>query len=552
MVSFFTFVVSMFITMVLVPPLMKSAARFSFIDEPRERKVHQTPIPRIGGVAMVIGVLTPVLLWADRPPMVISFLLGIGVILIFGIWDDRSTLSHRVKFFGQFLAIAIVVFYGDVKIYYLPFHSINPVPEWFAIPFTFFALLGVTNAINLSDGLDGLASGTMLLSVAAIGLLAFISDDSILLIFSLALMGSIIGFLRYNTYPAQVFMGDCGSQFLGFTVGVLVVILTQKTNPALSPSMTLLLLGLPNIDTFIVMGQRVWEGRSPFSPDRNHVHHKLLNVGFDHYEAVVIIYLFQAFIVMVAFASRYESDLFNMSLFAGILLAIVFLFRFGAAIGWRAHERKRKEFRTPLARFIRRLRKKGVLEGYPTYFIACSVPIYLIWSITTLNGLPKDGALSALALLCVATSFLLIYRVKPGVSVFERVVFYITTTMVVYYANQSNTTTIGVANGLLNLENVYFLSLVIAIVFAYRFIRPQQFRVTPTDFLVILLAIIAPGLLGDILPHGNVMAIGAKTVILFYAFELIFARLAGKEVLLRLTLVLILAFMTMISLPGRF
>lgn len=542
----------MFITMALVPPLMKSAARFEFIDEPGERKVHSTPIPRIGGVAMVIGVLIPVLLWAERPPMVIAFLLGIGVILAFGIWDDRAALSHRVKFFGQFLAIAIVVFYGDIKIYYLPFHSIDPVPEWFAVPFTFFALLGVTNAINLSDGLDGLAGGTMLLSIAAIGLMGFMADDHILLIFSLALMGSIIGFLRYNTHPAQVFMGDCGSQFLGFSVGVLVVILTQKTNPALSPSMTLLLLGLPIIDTFIVMGQRVWERRSPFSPDRNHIHHKLLNIGFDHYEAVVIIYVAQALLVLTAFWARYETDLFNMSLFSSILLSIVFLFRLGAAVGWRAHERKKGEFRTPLARFIRRLRLKGVLDGYPTYFIALSVPIYLMWAISGLHGIPKDGAISALVLLCTATSFLLIYRVKPGISLFERVVFYVTTTMVVYYANQTNAITVGKANDLLSLENFYFVALVIAIVTAYRFIRPQQFSVTPTDFLVIFLAIIAPGLLGSIVPHGNIMAIGAKTVILFYAFELIFARLKGKEVIMRLVLVVILAYMTINSMPGRF
>lgn len=542
----------MFITMALVPPLMKTAKRFEFLDEPGERKIHSTPIPRIGGVAMVIGVLIPILLWAERPPLVIAFLMGIGVILGFGIWDDRATLSHRVKFFGQFLAIAIVVFYGDLKIYYLPFHSIDPVPEWFAIPFTFFALLGVTNAINLSDGLDGLAGGTMLLSIAAIGLMGFMADDQILLIFSLALMGSIIGFLRYNTHPAQVFMGDCGSQFLGFSVGVLVVILTQKTNPALSPSMTLLLLGLPIIDTFIVMGQRVWEGRSPFSPDSNHIHHKLLNVGFDHYEAVVIIYIVQSLLVMTAFWARYETDAFNMSLFAVILLAIVFLFRFGASIGWRAHERKRAEFRTPLARFIRRLRLKGILEGYPTYFIALSVPLYLFWAISGLQGIPKDGAVSALALLCVATTFLLVYRVRTGIAIVERVAFYVTTTMVVYYANQAKTTTIGVANDLLSLENIYFVSLVVAIVTAYRFIRPQQFTVTPTDFLVIFLAIVAPGLLGDIVPHGNIMAIGAKTVILFYAFELIFARLKGKEVLLRLMLVVVLAYLTINALPGRF
>lgn len=233
MLSFFTFIIAMFITMVLIPPLMRSAEKLSFIDAPGERKVHESPIPRIGGVAMVAGAVTPILMWVERPPLVLAFLIGIGIILFFGVWDDRKALDFRLKFLGQFLAISVVVIYGGVEIRYLPFHSIDPVPAYVSIPFTYFALLGVTNAINLADGLDGLAGGTMLLSIAAIGLLAFIAGDDLLVVFCLAVMGSIIGFLRYNTYPAQVFMGDCGSQFLGFSVGVLVIILTQDSNPAL-------------------------------------------------------------------------------------------------------------------------------------------------------------------------------------------------------------------------------------------------------------------------------------------------------------------------------
>ena len=206
----------------------------------------------------------------------------------------------------------------------------------------------------------------------------------------------------------------------------------------------------------------------------------------------------------------------------------------------------------PLARFVRRLRVTGVLELYPTLFIALTLPVYLVVSSTGVQNIPRDGALSILALLCVATSFLLVFRIRPGISLLERVVFYITATMIVYYAHQSKTTTIGVANDLLNFENLYFVALVGAIIVAYRFIRPQQFAVTPTDFLVIFLAIVAPGLLGNVVPHGNVMAIGAKTVIIFYAFELIFARLKGKEALFRLSLVLLLAVMTFNALPGRF
>ena len=374
MLSFFTFIIAMFITMLLIPPLMKSAERFSFIDTPGVRKIHSAPIPRIGGIAMVVGVVTPVLMWVERPPIVVAFLLGIAVILFFGLWDDRRQLDFRLKFFGQFLAISIVIFYGGVEIFYLPFHSIDPVPRYVSIPFTYFALLGVTNAINLADGLDGLAGGMMLLTTAAIGLLAYLSGDDLLVIFSLAVMGSIIGFLRYNTHPAQVFMGDCGSQFLGFAVGVLVIVLTQKSNPALSPSMTLLILGLPIIDTFIVMGQRAWEGRSLFKPDRNHVHHKLLAIGLDHYEAVVVTYIIQAILVTLAFLCRFENDLFNMLLFAGILLAIVGGFKIAQAARWAVHGNQRQAPLTPLGGIVKRLQRSGALSDYPVAFIAVSVP----------------------------------------------------------------------------------------------------------------------------------------------------------------------------------
>jgi len=541
MLSFFTFIIAMFITMVLIPPLMRSAERLSFIDPPGERKVHENPIPRIGGVAMVVGAVTPVLLWMDRPPLVIAFLLGIGVILFFGAWDDRKALDFRLKFFGQFLAITIVVFYGGVEIRYLPFHSIDPVPAYVSIPFTYFALLGVTNAINLADGLDGLAGGTMLLSIAAIGLLAFLANDSLLVIFCLAVMGSIIGFLRYNTYPAQVFMGDCGSQFLGFAVGVLVIILTQDSNPALSPSMTLLILGLPIIDTFIVMGQRVYERRSPFKPDRNHIHHRLLAIGFDHYEAVLIIYIAQAALVTSAFVFRFESDLFNMLLFSGFLLGIVFMFNTAERLGWSAHDKPDSQPRTSLGTFVRRLRNSGVLTDYPVIFVAVTVPCYLLYAISRSGTIPTDGAVSALVLLIFSASFLALFRQSVGIRIIERVVVYVMATMTVYYWH----TTVARYQGPYSFENVYFLILTIAIVISYRFAQPRQFTVTPTDFLVVFLAVIAPGLVGSIVSQGNIMAIGAKTVILFYAIEMLIARSAGRELAFRCAVAGILAMMTL-------
>ena len=152
-------------------------------------------------------------------------------------------------------------------------------------------LVGITNAINLSDGLDGLAGGVTFLSLAAIAVLTYIAVDAgFMLLATMSIMGSILGFLRFNTFPARIFMGDGGSQFLGFSAGVLAILLTQSSNTALSPALPLLILGLPILDTLMVMGERIYEGRSPFVADRKHIHHRLLALGFHHYEAVVTIY----------------------------------------------------------------------------------------------------------------------------------------------------------------------------------------------------------------------------------------------------------------------
>ena len=205
-------------------------------------------------------------------------------------------------------ATVTVQVYGGVVIRFVPLWGLEPLPDYVAIPFTAFALIGITNAVNLADGLDGLAGGITLLSLGIIGILAYPTGDANVPLAAIAVIGSIVGFLRFNTYPARIFMGDGGSQFLGFSAGVLVVMLTQTSNSALSPALPLLILGLPIVDTGIVMAQRIREGRSPFSPDKNHIHHRLLALGLHHYEAVFVIYALQTLLVATAYFVRYESD----------------------------------------------------------------------------------------------------------------------------------------------------------------------------------------------------------------------------------------------------
>jgi UDP-GlcNAc:undecaprenyl-phosphate GlcNAc-1-phosphate transferase len=193
-------------------------------------------------------------------------------------------------------AVLIVVMSG-VVIKYVPFTGLDPLPAHIAVPLTTFVLVGITNAINLADGLDGLASGTSLLSLGIIAMLAYMTDHLTVIFIAVSVVGGILGFLRFNTYPPRIFMGDSGSQFLGFSAGVLVVMLTQQNDSALSVVLPVMILGLPIVDTLLVMGQRLYEARSLFLPDKNHIHHRLLVLGFDHYEAVFVIYLLQSILV---------------------------------------------------------------------------------------------------------------------------------------------------------------------------------------------------------------------------------------------------------------
>lgn len=524
MLAFFAFIVAMFISMLLIPPLMRSASRYAFVDLPGERKVHKAPIPRIGGLAMVAGSVMPVLLWVDQSDTVFSFLWGVGVILAFGLWDDRKELGYKAKFCGQLVAVTLVVFYGDVLIRFVPFCGLEPIPYGISVALTIFALLGITNAINLSDGLDGLAGGTTLLSIGALSLLAFLAKDPQLLIMSMAVMGAIVGFLRFNTYPAQVFMGDSGSQFLGFSAGVLVIVLTQQSSPILSPAMPLLLLGLPLIDTFLVMAQRLLDRRSPFKPDQNHIHHKLLKLGLDHYESVVAIYVLQATLVSMAFVFRFYSDTFLITTFAAVLGFLATLFWLTESNDWKVRRSEKTRQPSAITKLARRLKQQAILSRGPTLFVAMSMPLAGLIAVSRLDSVPADASLTTYSLLAVAIATFFWRRRRSEFSVFERLILYVTITMLVYYW------CVGRDTGLTAypVENIYFLVLGAGVVMAYRFGENENFSVTPTDVLIILIAILVPTLTRTLLPQQYIGEVAIKTLVLFYALELVLSAWRGK------------------------
>jgi len=511
------FLLAMSVTMALIPPLMKVATRWHFIDTPNHRKVHATPVPRVGGIAMAVAMLLALALSGRFEQPMPAYLAGVIVLLIFGVCDDRFTLSAAPKFLGQGLAVLIVMIWGDVSITTITLSERLAVPDWLGLPLTFLFLIGVTNAINLADGLDGLAGGTTLLSLSALALLALTSGSAFVGIVAIVIIGAILGFLRFNTHPASVFMGDGGSQILGFSAAVLALVLTQDHATPLSSALPLLLLGIPLIDTLMVMSRRVWEGRSPFQADRNHVHHRLLAIGFDHHEAVMAIYGLQAILFVTAWFLRYESDLTLVAVFATFSLVSVGLLQYAGQAGW--HWRRTAATgdapTSNLRRLAQWLKLPGHLPRWTLMTIAAVVTCYFA-SIAVACPSPSADVRVMAALLAggVAATLALRWRAIEA-SWMDKAALYVAAVMSVYFDRQVETP----MEAWPPLQWAAFGLLILAIVLRFRLASTRRFKVTPLDVLVVFAAIAVPNLPGSIATSATLGEGIAKLIALMYAME---------------------------------
>lgn len=519
--AFVVFLSAALLSLILVPPLIRLAFRFQFIDAPDARKVHVAPIPRIGGLAMVVGAVVPLLVWLSLDAQILSFLLGVAVIALFGAWDDRADLDYRIKFAGQFLAAAIPVFLGDVVIRVIPFGPEGGLPDVVAYPLTLLFVVGITNAVNLSDGLDGLAGGVALLSLIVIGLLASIGDAQQLLVMALAVCGAIFGFLRYNTHPASIFMGDTGSQFLGFSLGVLAIILVQSANTALSPVLLILILGLPILDTASVMYQRLREGRSPFSPDKNHLHHKLLSSGLHHYEAVTAIYLLQSLFMGAALLLRYESDGLLLWTYGVICLAVFALIRMVRRV--RKQSEVDTEYHSALASLVSVVRNHPWFVEGPLKLLTYGVPAFLLLGAIAIRQVPDDFGVLALVFFGLL-SIRLIFGFRAWF-IFLRLMVFVAIAFVVYLLETHPV----LPTEVLRPYNVALFGLLgLALMLSIRYRMGKLFRVTPSDFLLIF------GMLSlGMVPEGiretyHLIPVVVKLVILFYCAELILKTMKSR------------------------
>lgn len=530
------FLLAMVVTMAWLPVFGKMAARWRIVDHPGERKVHAAPIPRIGGMAMALGVCIAALLVIPLHTPDRYFLIGAGVLTVFGGLDDRFNLDHRIKFLGQIIAAGIVILGGGVEIHSVTLADRVFLPEWLALPLTFLFLIGITNAINLADGLDGLAGGTTFLCLCALALLAYHSGQGTCAALALAFAGAVLGFLRFNTFPASIFMGDAGSQLLGFAVGVLSLRATQSGNSMVSAAIPVLLLALPILDTLSVMAQRIGEGRSPFSADKNHIHHKLLSFGFDHHEAVMVIYAIQADLFLLAYWMRYESDLSILAVVSLFFAGAITLFQIASRRHWRIRSARKAQNESPLVRTLTVLRRPDRLPRWSYLTIATALSAYAVLVAAETEQMTRDVRLLLLALLAVASAGFAVRRAGP-LSTVEKAVLYVAAAVLVYLDGTS-----AQAEPLVTAANwTAIVIMALGTLVRLRLSGDRRFALTPLDIIVLFVALVVPSLPDTLgLPSGDALGI-AKLVILFYAIEVLVSRIEMRVLWLRISAWTVLA-----------
>lgn len=314
------------------------ALQRGWLDQPDARKVHKTPIPRLGGVAIATGFFLTLFyfyvmerLWPETLGGMIAFpspnmLLGALIMALTGLVDDLMGYKPFHKFFLQF-CVAIMVVLEGYRFNFLPADWLGMQADWILVPVTILWIVGVINAINLIDGMDGLAAGIAVIVMSSLAAVLAVTGTGADLVFVVAFVGALFGFLVFNFYPAKIFMGDTGSLFIGFVLATYALPVTGETNYLLAFLLPVAALGLPILDTSTAFIRRMLEGRSPFSPDKEHIHHRIsrqFNLG--HRGTVLTLYgvcaAFGAISVFLA-TTRFRYVAFSLAVTAMVTLLLL-------------------------------------------------------------------------------------------------------------------------------------------------------------------------------------------------------------------------------------
>jgi UDP-GlcNAc:undecaprenyl-phosphate GlcNAc-1-phosphate transferase len=335
---FFVFFIGLISAFLITPLVKKIAFKLKAVDLPDKRKVHDKPIPRLGGIAIYISFLSALILAMilskNFSSELIGIILGGTIILVLGVVDDIKGLTPIVKFIGQIIASFILILFGvQIEFVGSPFGGLVDVGLW-SIPLTIIWVVAFTNMINLIDGLDGLAAGISSIAALALFFAAFQTGRYSVAFIALALMGSAIGFIFHNFHPASIFMGDSGSMFLGFILGSITAQGVMKSVAIVSLLVPLMIMGVPILDTFLAILRRLRHRMPVSQADRLHIHHKLLHKGFTHRQTVIIIYIWCILLSTSALALNFATPVQRAPIFIALAVLSFFFAKFLGLFDW--------------------------------------------------------------------------------------------------------------------------------------------------------------------------------------------------------------------------
>lgn len=533
------FITSLFVALIAVPILKQWANSGGVVDRPDERKQHQQAVPRIGGIAIFLAFLLILLINVELTPPLRGILAGGTVIFLLGLIDDLIGLDSRQKFGGQIVAALLVVTIGQVRIEQLGNlfgWGVIDLPSWLVIPFTIFAMVGVTNAINMIDGLDGLAGGVALIALTVFFVLAWGDHNPTAMTLCACLIGGVLGFLKYNSYPARIFMGDCGSLLLGFLLSCIAILLTQGAGRGISPLVPLLVLSLPIVDTLVVMGRRLLQSKSAFAPDRTHVHHHFLTLGLQHRFTVLVIYGLSFVLGVGALLGRKVAEPL---LLAGYTLAYVLIY--GALRYLVRHPQRCRCLRFDSARnfldsttFARISQRLELLGNITTLLVG----VYLLLAWTLALSWPRDVRLLLPVSALLAGMLWLLWKKRQRELALPLVVAYVALQLISLLVERSGQTGLvqlpGRALTQDELVNGAILFLTAGMLLRTIFMRERERLFNGVDFLlfgatIILMPVVkaldASGWTPGAVLKGALLFIGIKLATIFTprAVNLLFA-----------------------------
>jgi len=300
------FITAFVVSMVSIPPVIMLVNKYRLHDIPDIRKEHTIPTPTLGGIAIMAGMIISLAFWFpfSFTGEIMTCFFSIVALFAMGITDDVKDLSAKYKFIVE-IALATLIALSGIRITtFGGLFGLNDLSITAQYTFTILAIVGITNAFNLIDGIDGLAGGLSFMSLVTLGIFLTISGDKSFALIAFALAGGVLAFLYFNMNPAKIFMGDTGSLVLGFVIAILCTRLIQVNSISVQPLLKtapLFALGMvliPVFDTMRVFALRIWKGQSPFHPDRAHIHHLLTNAGFSHGLTSKIICVIHGFILI--------------------------------------------------------------------------------------------------------------------------------------------------------------------------------------------------------------------------------------------------------------